>query len=71
MRLLKPETVRMMTTNRLTDAERAFHGAAILDRSALAAKVVGALSAQALAVQDQVRGLERELMAWYRAANDP
>jgi transposase len=34
----------------------------------LAAKVVGALSAQALAVQDQVRGLERELMAWYRAS---
>src|ERR1019366_3365260 len=34
----------------------------------LAAKVVGALAAQALAVQDQVRGLERELMAWYRAS---
>jgi transposase len=30
--------------------------------------VVGALSAQALAVQDQVHGLERELMAWYRAS---
>ena len=34
----------------------------------LAAKVVGALAAQALAVQDQVRGLERELLAWYRAS---
>jgi transposase len=33
----------------------------------LATKVVGALAAQALAVQDQVHGLERELMAWYRA----
>ena len=33
----------------------------------LAAKVVGALATQALAVQDQVHGLERELMAWYRA----
>ncbi len=29
---------------------------------------IGALAAQALAVQDQVRGLERELMAWYRAS---
>ena len=34
----------------------------------LAAKVVGALAAQALAVRDQVRGLERELLAWYRAS---
>jgi transposase len=33
----------------------------------LATRVVGALAAQALAVQDQIRGLERELMAWYRA----
>jgi transposase len=34
----------------------------------LAGKVVGALAAQALAVQDQVHGLERELMTWYRAS---
>ncbi len=33
----------------------------------LATKVVGALAAQALAVQDQVHRLERELLAWYRA----
>jgi transposase len=32
----------------------------------LATRVVGALATQALAVQDQVHGLERELMAWYR-----
>jgi transposase len=34
----------------------------------LAAKVVGALAGQTLAVQDQVHGLERELMAWYRSS---
>jgi transposase len=34
----------------------------------LAGKVVGALAAQALAVQDQVHGIERELMTWYRAS---
>jgi transposase len=34
----------------------------------LATKVVGALAAQALAVQDEVRRLERELMAWYRSS---
>ncbi len=35
---------------------------------ALVAKVVGALAEQAIAVQDRIRQLERELLAWYRAS---
>ncbi len=54
-------------THALAFARRAATGEAACEVPDLAAKVIGALAEQAIAVQDRVRQIERDLMAWYRS----